>query len=200
MSKLPRQLLFWGLALVAAWAGPAGAADDRAQQRARIAAERRDVNQRYEAARKACEQRFAVTTCLDDARSERRRALDRLAGEQAVLDDAQRRQRAAERLRSIQDKASQADERATAPATPASKVQRVPPARQATRPLAPVQAESRPAITPEQAERRRNEQARRVQEAQAHREAVAKRNAARDAKKPPAAPLPVPSAPVRGKP
>lgn len=199
MLLMTRTLLAIGLLLASAWASQASAADDRTQQRSRIAAERRQANQRFNEARKDCEKRFAVTTCLDQARSERRRVLDRLAGEQAVLDDAHRRQRAAERLRGIQDKARQADDRSLAP-PPASKLQRVPPASQAARPLPPVHSEPRPAITPEQAERRRLEQAQRVQEAQAHRQAVERRNAARDAQKPPAAPLPVPSAPTATKP
>jgi colicin import membrane protein len=192
MTTFPRYLLVMTV-LLAVWPSRSVvAAEDRAQQRVRIAAERREANRRFEEARRACEERFAVTTCLDEARRERRRVLDRLAADQAVLDDAQRRQRAAERLRGIQDKARQGNERSAAP-PPAKKVQRVPPARQTTMPLPPVQAEARhPSVTPEEGERRRTELAHRMQEAQAHREAVEKRNAARDAQKAPAAPLPVP--------
>lgn len=193
MLVMTRLLLVIAVLLSSVAPAHAASADERAQQRARITAERREANKRFEAARKECDQRFAVTTCLDDAKSERRRVLDRLAGEQAVLDDAHRRKRAAERLRGIEEKARQSDDRAVAP-PPASKLQRVPPANQAARPLPPVRAEPRPAVTPEQAERRRLEQAQRVQQAQTHRDAVERRNAARDAQKPPAAPLPVPSA------
>lgn len=185
-----------------AFAAPAAPANEtQAQERQRIQAERREANRRFQAAQSDCEQRFAVTTCLEDARSERRRVLDRLAREQAVLDDVQRRQRAAERLRAIQDKARQADEQAGARA-PVRRVQRTPalPANAASSPPAvPGTAPADPVAAQRQAERERRDYERRQQEAQAHREAVQQRNAARDAKKAPAAPLPIPSAPGSGK-
>lgn len=193
-----------GVTLVMALvAGQALAADDAAQERSRIAAERTAAHQRFEAARRDCEQRFAVNTCLQDARGERRRVLDRLAREQAVLDDTQRRQRAAERLRGIEDKTRQADERSVAP-PPLRRVQRQPPlapARPAVPASAPPVIDSLAADQDgaRQAARNRQDHARRLQEAEAHRDAVRRRNAAQDAKKPPAAPLPVPSAPTNGR-
>jgi hypothetical protein len=177
------------------------AADGRAGERERIQAERREADRRFQEARRECEQRFAVTPCLEEARGDRRRVLDRLAREQAVLDDAQRRQRAAERLRGIQDKARQADDQAMAP-VPVRRVQR-------TQPLAPRPRASGPGpdamplqdpvAAQRQAEQQRQDYERRQQEARDHRQALQQRNAARDAKKPPAAPLPIPSAPGSGK-
>jgi len=185
---------------VSATAG-AASADPRGEQKARIVAERQQAHQRYEAARKACEQRFAVTPCLEEARGQRREVLDRLAREQAVLDDAQRRQRAADRLKGIQDRARQLDDRAVNP--PAARTsQRGARSASSPAPAAPLAPQaSRPdpraALTAEQSARHRAEHDERLREAAAHRAAVERRNAERAAKKPPAAPLPVPSAPAR---
>jgi colicin import membrane protein len=173
----------------------AGLAADPAQERRRIAAEKVAAEERFQAARRDCETRFAVSSCLEQARSERRRALEHLAGQQAVLDDAQRRRRAADRMAAIREKARQADERAAAPA--ASAVVRAPRQAPAPRPAAsaaPAAGDDRAAVTPQQAAQRRSQRALREQQAQAHRETVQRRNAERAARKPPSAPLPVPAA------
>ncbi len=182
----------------------AAPADDRSRER--IAAERREADRRFDAARLQCEQRFAVTACLEDARSERRRVLDRLASEEAALDEVQRRARAAERLRAIQSKTDKAP-RGVAPAAsaPEPRVRARKPQRAASAalpsPVSPDAAEpSRaPGASPQAAERHRQAQQAREREAQVHREAVTRRNAERDARKPPAAPLPLPSAPASGR-
>lgn len=195
----PRLLVAWVccVPLVLAAAEPTAHVQQKTEK-ARIAAERQQANQRFEIERRACEQRFAVTPCLEEARGRRREVLDRLAREQAVLDDAQRRQRAADRLKGIQDRARQLDERgATPPAARTS--QRGGRAASAALPHPPAsRPEPKATLTPAQAERNRAEHDERLREAEAHREAVARRNADRAAKKPPAAPLPVPSAPARG--
>jgi hypothetical protein len=79
-----------------------------APERARIAAERQVVEARFEAARQACEARFVVNNCLEQARQERRQALEPLQRQTHLLDDARRRERAVERLRSIQARESAA--------------------------------------------------------------------------------------------
>lgn len=202
-----------GLALVVLLARPALAAEDadaRPRDRERIAAERREADRRFQAARVQCEQRFAVTACLEDARSERRRVLDRLADEQAVLDEAQRRTRAAERLRAIQAKTAAASaagrSAASAPAarvspasapvaTTALPMAAVPSPSGASAPIARAHGSG---AAPQAVARHRQAQQARERDAQVHREAVIRRNAERDARKPPAAPLPVPSAPSGG--
>ena len=185
------------LALVAAtasWAQASAPAAKTTQERQRIAAERQHAEQRFEAARKECETRFAVSSCIEQARSERRRTLEQLSARQAALDDAQRRQRAADRMRSISEKARLADERAAAPAASAVvRARRAPPAPR-TASSAPV--EPLPQVTPQDAAQRREAREQREQEAAQHRDAVLRRNAERDARKPPSAPLPVPSAPA----
>jgi colicin import membrane protein len=183
------------LAASASWAEAATpASTDATQERHRIAAERQDAERRFVAARRECETRFAVSSCVEQARSERRRTLELLAGQQAALDDAQRRQRAAERMRSIREKARQANERAAAPAASAVvRARRAPPT---PRSPASSAAEPRLQVTPQEAAQRRDERAQREQAAAQHRDAVLRRNAERDARKPPSAPLPVPSAPA----
>ena len=58
------------LALVATAPVPAHAADSG--ERARIASERAEVEQRYAERERACGERFVVTSCVDDAKRERR--------------------------------------------------------------------------------------------------------------------------------
>jgi colicin import membrane protein len=187
--------LVLALAASACWAeGATTVSTDATQERRRIAAERQEAERRFEAARRECETRFAVSSCVEQARSERRRTLELLADRQAALDDAQRRQRAAERMQSIREKARQADERAAAPAASAVvRARRAPPT---PRSPAPPAAQPHLQVTPQEAAQRRDERAKREQEAAQHRDAVLRRNAERDARKPPSAPLPVPSAPA----
>lgn len=171
--------------------------DAPAKEKARIRAERASVERRYQAALTACGDRFAVTACTDAARADRRAAIERLSREQGVLDDAERKDRAAQRLRRIEDKMREVDQRreteapAGAPARPASAT-RPAPSRHITRATAPAHRAS-DAGDREAAARAAAAQ-RRASEAQAHREAVERRNAERAAKKAPAAGLP--AAPV----
>ena len=182
------------LVATASWGQASAPAAAALQERQRIAAEKQQAEQRFEAARRECETRFAVSSCVEQARGERRRTLEQLSARQAALDDAQRRQRAADRMRSISEKARQADARAAAPAASAVvRARRAPPA---PRPAASVPLDPLPQVTPQEAAQRRDARGQREQEAEQHRNAVLRRNAERDARKPPSAPLPVPSAPA----
>jgi colicin import membrane protein len=199
---------------VSAQEGPGDAAE-----RERILRDRAAAQERFEAARSDCEARFATTACLDAARAERRGSLERLKREEVVLDTALRRQRAADRMRRIQDKAREADARPPAAALPSTpgrgpmekKVRQPartpraaaapadPQASAATpraavpAPAAPVKRSAAPARRSDDAARRvarRQAYERRQAELQSHREAVQRRNAERAAKAKPAAPLP----------
>jgi hypothetical protein len=79
-------------------------AADAAAEHARIRAERAQVQARYADAVRECNRRFVVTSCVEDARAERRQALSRLGNEELVLDQAERRQRAAQRAADIRAK------------------------------------------------------------------------------------------------
>jgi colicin import membrane protein len=187
-------------------AGSVSAAETEAAQRARIERERAAVLAQGRVAERECAQRFVVSQCLAQVREERRSALQQLDHQKALLDDAQRKRRAAERQARInqrQQEQARADEQRLAPGTTR------PPARDAaSAPVTSAKAASAPtkrrtmstAQTDASAARRAEASKRRVEEATAHREAVEQRNRERAAQRPPQAPLPVPpraSAPTR---
>src|SRR5262245_38404159 len=169
------------------------------ERREQINAERAATQARYEKAVAECERGFMVTSCVNQAKAERRTALDRLSREQMALDDAQRKRRADERRERIaQKKAAQAAASEAAASPP--QAQRTPrqsavPASgaKAARRAEPRSSEAEAAAAAEAAERASDAQQRR-EKAQAHEEAVRKRNAERAAQRTPAAPLPVPDA------
>jgi len=183
---------WWILTMLAA---PVLANDgiDVAAQRERIARERAQVEAGYRDEAARCAGQFSVTACVDRARSQRRIAIERLDHERAVLDGMERKRRAAERTQRIQDKVRAAESR------PPPVVKEVPRSAKALRSSASGAAASTPmASEPASAAAARPgaEAAyeRRQREAAEHREAVERRNAARAARRTPAAPLPVPSA------
>ena len=109
----------WCLALLGlAGAALAQTSAGDAAERERIVRERAAAEARFQAARSDCEARFASTACLNAARAERRGAMEGLKREEVVLDTALRRQRAADRMRRIQDKVREADARPPASALP----------------------------------------------------------------------------------
>jgi colicin import membrane protein len=198
--KYLRPLLF----MVAVSGLPSAFAIDAAQERAereRIKSERAQAEAAFASREKACRERFVVTSCVEDARRDRRQALERLRLQQEVMDQAQRKQRAAERMEDIRNKVSDNDARqrdATAPDPRREKKPAEMPARASSTREAPghgAAASAPPAG--EEAARRRADYDKRQQEAKAHREAVERRNAERAAKgKVPAKPLPVPGMPA----
>ncbi len=188
-ERLSRCLLAAVLWLAAPWAVAQSNAD---ADRARISRERQQVEADYAAEVARCESQFIVASCVEKARQLRRSALDRLSREQNVLDDAQRKQRAAERLQRMQEKRKAVAER---PPEPAPRiVQRAAAASSAPAASRPVEAphDDRPTAA-EQAERQAAYE-RRVKEAAEHRREVEQRNAKRAASHKPAASLPVPAA------
>src|SRR5947207_14324881 len=99
-------LLLSAAATLPAWAiSPA----DDAAERQRIAAEQAEVEKAYAAREAECRRRFIVTSCLDAARRDRREAVERLRQQEVVLDEAQRKQRAAQRIEEIRSKVSADD-------------------------------------------------------------------------------------------
>lgn len=188
-------------------AGTAASAVSASAQRARIAREIAAIDAQARSAEAACAQQFAVSACLRQVRSERRLAVRQLERQRAVLDDAERREKAAqrmERVRQRQEQDAKDDARpkvelrtrnagATPAVAPASAAQDRPdgvPGREAKSAAAASAAQA-------QADRRVQATARRASEAQAHRDAVEKRNRERAATKPAAAPLPVPASAPR---
>lgn len=84
-------------------------------ERVRIAAERSRVEAQYQGEERACWGRFAVNDCLAEARARRRSALADLRRQEISLNDAERKQRAAERLRAIEQRPDPAPAAAAPP-------------------------------------------------------------------------------------
>ena len=206
--------LVWALAagMLLGLPAPGLAASADSTERERIAAERRAAESRFVGAQADCQTRFMMTECLDTARAERRQALDGLQRRQLVLDDARRRERAAERLTLQRTRAAEQAASASASASASALLQQQArrPAASASRP-APVAARTdtsaevaAAASAARQAEaaaapRRRAAYDQRQQAARDHQQALAARNARQDAIKPPAAGLPVPGASSAGR-
>ncbi|MFC5500051.1 hypothetical protein ACFPOE_21085 [Caenimonas terrae] len=99
--------LLYCLALLAA-ALPAWAQGDAAEQaeRARIEAGRKQAESQLVVQERACYRTFAVTDCLKAARAARRDRLTELRRQELVLNDAERKRRAQEQLRSLEERNS----------------------------------------------------------------------------------------------
>jgi colicin import membrane protein len=187
-------------------------------ERARIAAERARAEAAYEAQAKVCWGKFAVNDCLARAKAQRRDVLADLRRQEVALNDEERRRRAAQHERDIQQRSApvprpapagragpeqtrREQEAAERAAGRASKE-----AERASRPDAAAQARERAARTQQlqaqkrielgQREREAAENAQRrqaqEQEAREHLESVERRQSQR--KKAPAKPLPPPPA------
>lgn len=199
-----------------AFVAPATHAVDAAAERAereRINLERDQAEAAYKAREQQCRQRFVVTPCVDQARHDRRQTMERLREQQAVLDEVQRKQRAAQRIDDIRTKVSGGDAKqreamaqqqrrvrqraqAAASAAPEAAASDVAQAESAASLVATTPTRTVPARVNSSAEEAKHvaDYERRQQEAKAHKEAVARRNAERAASgKTPAKGLPTPA-------
>jgi hypothetical protein len=178
-------------------------AADPAAERQRIAAERVQLQARLRETEAACAKQFAVSACVERERNRYHEQLRQLDRQRALVDEAERRQRAAEgqeRIRARQlAQAAEADSRAASAVSP--RAPRPPPtAVKSTRPPPDPQARAESAqraasAADSAAARRAHGAARRAQEAAAHRTRIEQRNREREvSKKPLGAPLPVPPA------
>jgi colicin import membrane protein len=186
-------------------------------EHARIARERADAEARFGARQRECQTHFIVTSCVDDAKRDRRDILARLRREQNALDERQRKEKTAERSEEIRRKA-EADAARSPPAqdtgpressrlkarrpvpVEADTAERPLDAASVPKPRSP-RAPSKPVLgsLPKSPPRSAEDIARSratfdaaQQEAAAHRAEVEARNAARAARRKPAAPLPLP--------
>jgi hypothetical protein len=177
------------------WLQAALPADDA--ERARLAAERQALIDRFAQEELDCQQRFLVNACVEDVSRRRRDALAPLRARELELDDAERRRRAAGRRAAIEAKqreqaarpapASAPDRPPRPPAEPASAAPASP---ASASPPSNAEAQARAARA---AERARASQRRR-EDAEAALERVRRRVAEREAAGKTAAPLPVPDA------
>jgi colicin import membrane protein len=221
LSNVPIVALLLAGAVAGAPPAQAAAADDA--ERHRIAEERAAIEARYVARERECRDRFVVTSCVDDAKAERRHALDALRARQLKLDEEQRRARTAERSAELAAKAADDARReqeragraasAAAPREPRPLEPRhAPPAGPAAstsaarhdRPVASHAPAKKPGAGETAEQRRENEERHRAsfetrqQQANQHRQEVLDKSAQRQKDRPPAAALPVPaSVPAR---
>ncbi|MGV3571062.1 MAG: hypothetical protein ACO1PB_10725 [Ramlibacter sp.] len=173
--------------LVLSAIGAARAQDVDAERR-RIRDDRAQVDAAFDAAQQACYRRFAVNDCLDAARRQRNAAVADLRRQEVLLNDTERKRRAAQRLREIDERKA---EQPTGRAARAEQARPVPAEESAPRgkPRAQAAFEGPKPGAGEAARTRQAFEARRRQ-AEAHKAQVLERNAQRG--KPPAPDLPAP--------
>ena len=191
------------LALAVALLAPAAASaapDEAATQLERITRERALVEREAQVAQAACAPQFAVTACVDRAKAERRQRLLQLDRERAVLDEAQRKRRAADRLAQMERReavrAQQQPKITVRSRAPAASAAADPASAPAVTPLPAAEPPRASAAAPAdvQAATRAAAAARRASDAAAHRRTVEERNLERAKQRPPAQPLPLPPA------
>jgi colicin import membrane protein len=187
-------------------------------ERARIAAERAHAEATYQAQAKVCWGKFAVNDCLATAKARRREVLADLRRQEVALNDEERRQRAAQHQRDIeertapvpraaqpghagpeqtqreQDAAERAAARASKEAEHGARPDPAVQARERAARTRQMQAGKQAELAQRESEAAENVQRREAQEQEAreHRESVERRQAQRG--KPPAKPLPAPPA------
>jgi hypothetical protein len=201
--------LFIGGGLVAAQVPSAA---DLRKERDRIAHERAAAEARFNERQRECLTRFVATSCVEDAKRDRRETIGRLRNEQIVLEENDRRARAAARTEAIRRKTEAAAVRSDRPVDEASREpksprpERPPRAARAAEAASAVEGRSPRAgkslLPPSHAKspaRSADDQARSratfeaaQRAAEEHRAQVEARNAARAARRMPAAPLPLP--------
>jgi colicin import membrane protein len=191
-----------------------------AAERERLHSERSAADKRLAQAQKACRAKFAVNDCMNDARREYNATVGELKRQERILDDVQRKQRAAGRQKEIDERHSPEHERQEAAkrakaladqqerdakaaekaakrsADEAEHARRAPQVKTPRGEPGPQGSPRDPHApvahgpTPEEAARNRAEYEQRLQEAEKHKAEVAARNAQR--KKPASADLPPP--------
>jgi hypothetical protein len=210
-----RPILLLALGSATAFVTPAGADEG---EHAAIAHERAAIEARYAERERECGERFIVTSCVDDAKRERRGGLDELRARQLKLDEKERHERTAKRsaelaakaaddARRDRERAARAASSAQSPRAESPKTLEPRPADATGSDRLPHQARDHPLPSGERlgiqptrragdAERRAREEASRAgyearqREAEEHRREVMDKEAKRSGK--PAAPLPVP--------
>ena len=221
MNPWFRSSLMTASALCLAMAHGAAFASD-ASERERINKAKSQADAKLAQKELECQERFAVTDCVLAARKEHRAVVEPLRKESLALDDKERKQRAAERTERLRTKAESASAAASANAAAASgsdlpsvrpKIRSaeaasasqlgasgvsMPAASSVMPPL--IQKTDKPITPKAQAPLPGSEdyQTLRVRQAEERRAAVLKKNAERDANKPPAKPLPVPGTAASG--
>ena len=105
--KLVLFLFCCSLSLSAAMAqSPAQEKDNNALERSKIAAERARLEAGFQAEEAACKSRFAVNACLQEIRPRRNAAMADLRRQDLLINEADRKARAADQIQKTEDKSS----------------------------------------------------------------------------------------------
>ena len=105
--KLVLFLFCCSLSLGAAMAqSPAQEKDNNALERSKIAAERARLEAGFQAEEAACKSRFAVNACLQEIRPRRNAAMADLRRQDILINEADRKVRAADQIQKTEDKSS----------------------------------------------------------------------------------------------
>ena len=192
---MPAAVVWLLLAATPSQVAAADAAEQREQLRARIQAERERIEARFSAEMTACQQRFVVTACAEDASQRRREALAGPRAQAFMLDDMERRERAIARREAVIAKQREAASRPAPPLPASAPLDRVRPAAPEASPT-PGRGNAGAAASAASTEALRRAQARRVRQAEidATQERIRARQVERLRDGKAAAPLPVPAA------
>ena len=105
--KLVLFLFCCSLSLGAAMAqSPAQEKDNNALERSKIAAERARLEAGFQAEEAACKSRFAVNACLQEIRPRRNEAMADLRRQDLLINESDRKARAADQIQKTEDKSS----------------------------------------------------------------------------------------------
>lgn len=186
------------LTLVAATAHAADMPPEEAAKREQLKQERAAIQQGYAKRQAACRETFAVTDCLNRARTDMHAKMKVVREQELTLDDAARKRRAdanAERLNAKAEAARARQGSASAPRAaqaPASAASRAAP-KKGSFELDGLPKPTTPRTAEDEAQSRERFEARK-REIQEHREEVLRRNAEKAKSAPPVQRLPVPTA------
>ncbi|MBU1357504.1 MAG: hypothetical protein KKC85_21185 [Gammaproteobacteria bacterium] len=100
--------LLLALSALTSWAQTAPGVKDVDAERDRLSRERQRIDERFEAEKTSCYQKFAVQDCLEDARKRRRTESDLISRQQAAINDAERKRRGAAALERLEEKKADA--------------------------------------------------------------------------------------------
>ena len=191
MSRSGLRAALTSLLMIAVSFTSAEGVGTEAQERARITAERATAQAAFGSRERDCQNSFVVTPCVETARRDLREVMLRLRRQEAVLDEMQRRERAAQRMETIRNRPVAAEPAASAAAPPPLRAAKV------DAPRVRVHEPRAPNVSTEQ---RQQTEALREQKfeaasqaASARRAAAERRNAERAASGKGAAALPVPA-------
>jgi colicin import membrane protein len=111
---MPLRLALAAATLLASATAQSTPAEDA--ERAKLLQERATIDSQYASRIAECQQRFVVTSCVEDAKRDRRHGLDGLRSRQIALDEVRRKERSAARRSELSANAAEQAKREAAKA------------------------------------------------------------------------------------